>query len=82
LKKRREEELSEEEESLIAYAKMSADLIKLYGEKAVLALSTRGVGPLTAYQILAKMHRDLDDLIDDLREAMKEYLETRDFWEA
>jgi len=82
LKKRSEEELSEEEESLIAYAKMSADLIKLYGEKAVLALSTRGVGPLTAYQILAKMHRDLDDLIDDLREAMKEYLETRDFWEA
>lgn len=81
LKMKNGEKLNEEEESLIAYAKMSADLITLYKKKAVLALSTKGVGPLTAYQILAKMHKSLDELIDDLRKAMKEYLETRDYWQ-
>jgi len=80
-KMKRGEKLSEEEELLIAYAKMSADLITLYGKKAAIALAVKGVGPLTAYQILAKMHKNLDELIEDLREAMKEYLETRDYWE-
>ncbi len=72
--------LTEEEKLLIAYAKMSADLITIYGKRAAIALSVKGVGPLTAYQILAKMHVSIDELVSDLMEAMKEYLETRDYW--
>ncbi|MEM2137338.1 MAG: hypothetical protein QXI93_05220 [Candidatus Methanomethylicia archaeon] len=74
------EVLSEDEEALIAYCKMSSDLISIYGRKAIIALAVRGVGPLTAYQILAKMHRSLDDLFKDLMDAMKEYMETKEFW--
>ena len=80
-KLRSSERLSEDEELLVAYAKMTADLLTLYGKKAAIALAVRGVGPLTAYQILARMHRSLEDLIEDLKEAMKEYLETREYWE-
>jgi len=74
------EDLSEDEEALATYCKMTSDLIYLYGKKAIIALAVKGVGPLTAYQILAKMHKDLKDLFRDLMDAMKEYLETRDFW--
>ncbi|MEM0212113.1 MAG: DEAD/DEAH box helicase [Candidatus Methanomethylicia archaeon] len=72
--------LSDDEEYLLAYCKMSSDLISIYGKKAIIALAVRGIGPLTAYQILAKMHKSLNDLFKDLMEAMKEYMETREFW--
>ena len=79
-KMKRSEKLSEEEELLVAYAKMSADLVTLYGKKAAIALAVKGIGPLTAYQVLAKMHKSLDELIEDLKKEMKEYLETRVYW--
>ncbi|MCX8168785.1 MAG: DEAD/DEAH box helicase [Candidatus Methanomethylicia archaeon] len=75
------ESLSEDEEALATYCKMSSDLIVLYGRRAIIALAVKGVGPLTAYQILAKMHKSLDELFKDLMYAMKEYMETREFWD-
>ncbi|MEM2740388.1 MAG: hypothetical protein QXQ29_06275, partial [Candidatus Bathyarchaeia archaeon] len=73
--------LSDEEERLILNVDMAADLVKLYGGRAFIALSVRGVGPLTAYPILAKRHSDEEEFFRELREAMREYMETRDYWD-
>ncbi|MBS7642914.1 MAG: DEAD/DEAH box helicase [Candidatus Bathyarchaeia archaeon] len=81
LKKRRDGvKLSDEEERLVLNVDMAADLVKLYGSRAFIALSVRGVGPLTAYPILAKRHSDEREFLRELREAMHEYMETRDYW--
>lgn len=73
--------LNEEEEKLVLNVDMTADLVKLYGGKAFIALSVRGVGPLTAYPILARRHSDEEEFFRELREAMREYMETRDYWD-
>ncbi|MEM3546493.1 MAG: DEAD/DEAH box helicase [Candidatus Bathyarchaeia archaeon] len=72
--------LTEEEEDLIARAEMSSNLLSIYGKKAAIALAVKGIGPLTAHQILAKPHKDHKSFMQSLQEAMKEYLETRDYW--
>lgn len=71
-----------EDEKLWVNAKLSADLTNTYGRKAIMALAVRGVGPATAFPILAKMHRNLDDFFNDLLEAKKTWLRTRDFWDS
>jgi len=82
LRKRRDcVKLSDEEEKLVLNVDMAADLVKLYGGRAFIALSAKGVGPLTAYPILAKRHSDEREFLRELREAMREYMETRDYWD-
>lgn len=72
--------LTEEEEDLITRAEMGSNLLSIYGKKAAVALAVRGIGPLTAHQILAKPHKDHKSFMQSLQEAMKEYLETKDYW--
>lgn len=74
--------LTEEEEELITHVEMTSNLLLIYGKRAVIALAVRGIGPLTAYQILAKPYKDHKSFIQSLREAMEEYLETRDYWSS
>jgi ATP-dependent Lhr-like helicase len=82
LKKRRDRvKLSDEEEKLLLNVDMAADLVKLYGGRAFIALSVRGVGPLTAYPILARRYSDEGEFLRELREAMREYMETRGYWD-
>jgi len=40
-----------------------------------------GVGPITAYRILSKMHRDEEEFYEDLLKAKIQYLRTRPYWE-
>ncbi|MBS7617166.1 DEAD/DEAH box helicase [Candidatus Bathyarchaeota archaeon] len=72
--------LTEEEEDLITRVEMSSNLLSIYGKRAAVALAVKGIGPLTAHQILAKPHKDHKSFMQSLQEAMKEYLETRDYW--
>jgi len=72
--------LTEDEEDLITRVEMSSNLLSIYGRRAAIALAVKGVGPLTAHQILAKPHKDYKSFIQSLQEAMEEYLETRDYW--
>jgi len=81
IKRKKKQTISEEEEELVIRAKRSADLMLVYGKKAALALSARGVGAQTAARILAKMHPDEDALLKDLLEAEKTYARTRRFWD-
>ncbi len=74
-------ELSEEEEKELVRARQGADLVAVYGRKAVVAMSVYGVGPQAASRILAKMHRDEKRFYDDLYDAKLKYLTTRPYWD-
>jgi ATP-dependent Lhr-like helicase len=75
------EELPEEEAKELTRTRQGADMVAVYGRKAVLALSVYGVGPQAAAKILAKMHRKEEDFFRDLYDAKLRYVMTRPFWD-
>lgn len=75
------EDLQEEERKELTRTRQGADLVAVYGRKAVLALSVYGVGPQMAAKTLAKMHRNEDDFFRDLYDAKLRYVMTRGFWD-
>ena len=74
-------DLSEDEEKELVRARQGADLVAVYGRKAVIALSVYGVGPQAASRILAKMQRDEKAFCSDLYDAKLRYLTTRPYWD-
>jgi len=74
-------DLTEDEEKELVRARQGADLVAVYGRKAVVALSVYGVGPQAASRILAKMHRDEKAFYGDLYDAKLRYLTTRPYWD-
>ncbi len=78
---RRGEQLLGDEEELLREARRRADLTLSYGRRAIIALLVHGVGPITAYRILSKMHRDEEEFYKDLLKAKIQYLRTRPYWE-
>ncbi len=75
-------DLTEDEEKELVRARQGADLVAVYGQKAVIAMSVYGVGPQAASRILAKMHRDEKVFYDDLYDAKLRYLTTRPYWDG
>lgn len=57
----------------------SAELIKEYGKKAVIAMSVEGIGSLTASKILSKPMSD-EEFWLALLDAEREYFRTKMFW--
>jgi ATP-dependent Lhr-like helicase len=58
----------------------SAGLIRAYGKKALVALSTYGVGPSTADRVLKRLHRDEEGFYLDLIEAQKSFIKNKKYW--
>ncbi len=75
----KKKELSAEEKRRLSQMRLAADLYLSYGEKALLALAGRGVGPKTAARILRKSKNE-EDLLERVLEAEKTYARTREFW--
>jgi ATP-dependent Lhr-like helicase len=75
-----EEVLGDEREQLI-HGRKTADMILSYGRKAVEALMVYGVGPVTSYQVLSKMHRNEEEFYKDLLRAKIQYMKTRQYWD-
>ncbi len=65
---------------VLSRLKWKADLMAIYGRKAAMALSVRGIGPQTASRILSKMHEDEHELIADLVRASGKYEATKQYW--
>jgi len=80
-KKRMKLDLGDDERKSLARVKQTADLVAVYGKKAVIAQAVYGVGPQTASKILAKMHEDDKAFYEDLFEAKLRYVTTRQFWD-
>ncbi len=79
-KRQRKLDLSDEEKKLLTRSKQVADLVAVYGKRAVFASSVYGVGPTTASKILAKMDETEKELLNDLFEAKLKYVTTRPYW--
>ncbi len=58
----------------------TAGLISSYGKKALIALSTYGVGPVAADRILRRLHRDEQSFIMDLIQAQKNFVKNKKYW--
>jgi ATP-dependent Lhr-like helicase len=74
------ERLSDEERGELAKARRGADLVLSYGKKAVVAQTVYGIGPQTAFRILAEMRDDEEAFYRDLLEARIRFVTNRRFW--
>jgi ATP-dependent Lhr-like helicase len=74
-----EELLGEDQEQLV-HGRKTADMVLSYGRKAVEALMVYGVGPVTSYQVLSRMHRSEEEFYKDLLKAKIQYMKTRQYW--
>ncbi|MFH1261783.1 MAG: DEAD/DEAH box helicase [Candidatus Micrarchaeota archaeon] len=57
-----------------------AKLVSAYGKRALIALSTYGVGPSTADRILRMIRRDEQSFYLDIIEAQKNFIKNKKYW--
>ena len=79
-KKIKKKELTEDEMKRFLTIRRSADLIIVYGKKAVIVLAGHGIGPQTAAYVLAKMQPTKERLFQDILHAEKEFARTKKYW--
>ncbi len=70
-----------ETEALVRTGYTSAELLAHHGERALLALAARGVGPETARRLLARSFRSEEAFLTELLRAERDYARTRAFWD-
>ncbi len=75
------EQLIPEETDTVTNGRKTADMVLSYGRKAVEALGVYGVGPVTAYQVLSRMHSTDTDFYSALLKAKIQYMRTRQYWD-
>ena len=68
-------------EALVRAGYTSAELVAHHGDRALLALAARGVGPETARRLLMRRYRDDDAFFTELLRAERAYARTRAFWD-
>ncbi len=79
-KKKNKRRLSQGEEKEYREAMKVASLISSYGVRAIMALSTYGIGPGTAAMLLRRLRSDDNAFIADLLNAQKQFVRTKKFW--
>ncbi len=57
-----------------------APIIAAHGKRALIALSTYGIGAKTASRILKKLHRNDEELALDLLEAQRNFVKNKKYW--
>ncbi len=70
------------QEEMVLFKKFSetAEIFINYGKKAVFVLAGYGIGPTIGKRILGRFHRTEEDLIKDIVNAERSFIETRMFW--
>jgi ATP-dependent Lhr-like helicase len=58
----------------------SAELVANFGERALLALAARGVGPETARRLLSRPYRQTSELVAEIIKSERSYAKNRAFW--
>ena len=67
--------------ALVRAGYTTAELLAQHGERALLVLAGRGIGPETARRLLARMYRSEDELMTEVLRAERSYARTRAFWD-
>jgi ATP-dependent Lhr-like helicase len=80
-KSRREAKLPPDTEALVRTGYTSAELVAHFGERALLALAARGIGPETARRLLARHFQTDDAFFTEILRAERAYARTRAFWD-
>jgi len=80
-KKKRGKELSEKEEEEYASMVKEAGLVSSYSNRALIALSTYGIGFSTASRILRLSRKTYSELFVDLLIAQKNFIRTKKYWQ-
>jgi len=75
------EELFGDDMDQLVHGRKTADMVLSYGRQAVEALMVHGVGPVTSYQVLSRMHRSDEEFYKDLLKAKIQYMKTRQYWD-
>ncbi|MBN2336622.1 DEAD/DEAH box helicase [Candidatus Bathyarchaeota archaeon] len=75
------EELFGDDMDQLVHGRKTADMVLSYGRQAVEALMVYGVGPVTSYQVLSRMHRSDEEFYKDLLKAKIQYMKTRQYWD-
>jgi ATP-dependent Lhr-like helicase len=78
---RKGERVTKDERDLLTRSRKAADMVLSYGKRGVEALMVHGVGPVTSYQVLSKMHQEDRDFYADLLRAKIQYMKTRQYWD-
>ena len=78
---RKGEHLTEDDRLALTSGRKAADMVLSYGRKAVEALMVQGVGPVTSYQVLSRMHQEEKGFYADLLKAKIQYMKTRQYWD-
>ncbi|MCX8178413.1 MAG: DEAD/DEAH box helicase [Candidatus Aenigmarchaeota archaeon] len=73
-------EMTQREKEILEKMRKISDLIIVYGKKAVIALTAKGVGPKVATRILRNVYTDEDSFYKALLEAEKTFVRTKKFW--
>lgn len=66
---------------LVRAAYTSAELLAHNGERALLCLAARGVGPETARRLLSRLYRSDAEFLTEVLKAERSYARTRSFWD-
>jgi ATP-dependent Lhr-like helicase len=74
------EKLKRYEKETYSEALSSAGLVQEYGDKALIALSTYGIGVKTAARVLKMLRTEYNFFVIDLIDAQKNYIKNRRFW--
>jgi ATP-dependent Lhr-like helicase len=72
--------LGDKERGAYRDALKEASLVEAYGNKALAALSTYGIGPVTAARVLRLLRKDKRQFLIDLLEAQKTFIKTKKYW--
>jgi ATP-dependent Lhr-like helicase len=71
---------AEEKKEMLRISR-NANLVNENGDKAVMILAGRGIGPDSASRILNRMHTDEDDLLRDILSSEVLYAKNKRFWD-
>ena len=81
-KKQEDKKLSPAERQAYSNAISETGMISAYGDRAIVALLTYGVGTVTASRLLRMVRPDKDKFIKDLIEAQKTFIKNSKFWKT